>query len=180
MQSRRVLIYEVHCTGCGYDLRGLLYDGSCPECGMRVQDVLVDIAGRVKRANTYALKDLRNGKIADVALHSRYTLEEAMFLYEVLVFAIEGRRHRGTKPLTIGKERVTAHELCQAVRDYADIHFGATAAQRLTDWGMATRHQVAALVTLLIKHNAIQTSKDDNMADFNAPDCPDPVEQVAG
>ena len=36
MSEQKLIDFDLPCTGCGYNLRGLPRDHACPECGLRI------------------------------------------------------------------------------------------------------------------------------------------------
>lgn len=98
-------------------------------------------------------------KIDKICRHDpRYPKEAYYFIANAVGF---------TTAKLVKSRHVSAIELLQGVRDYAQHEFGAVANMVLNDWGISQACDVGNIVYALIHAELLCASKDDSQESFN-------------
>lgn len=174
MPTLRTVEYHLACSHCGYDLYTIAYEATCPECGFLLMLSLCDAAERAKGITVGLMSNAPPAALGVLAANTTHTLDGVMFFWYALRFSTEATRGPNDSPVVPGRHQVSARRLCLAIRDLAFVEFGASANDRLAQWKLATRQDVATFVEDMIRFDVMKKSADDSMTDFASPDCPDP------
>jgi uncharacterized repeat protein (TIGR04138 family) len=140
---------------------------------------LCDIADRAQSNAATFIGNENVRRLEAVAHDTHHTLAAEAFVNDALRFASEAARRRMDAPIFPGTDHVNAQRLCLAIRDFAMIQFGESAAARLSAWHIATSREVGQLVRDMVRFGAMRTGPRDSFDDFDAPDCPNPAETVS-
>jgi uncharacterized repeat protein (TIGR04138 family) len=123
-----------------------------------------------------------------IALDPRYAVDAYVFVIDALTlarrrklaglekdestagFSQKARGPRGSAPRP--KKRgltghVNGHELCEAFRELALLHYGAMAATVLGHWGVRSTGDIGEIVFNMITAGGLEKTPSDSRSDFN-------------
>ena len=153
--------YNTHCP-CGYNLRGLTYDHACPERGRHALNPLRFYIGFPYEAGTDHGDQVMRTKRAldDASDASGFSLEACWLVRCAATYAM---RYGGYQ------EPIPANVLCQALREYARLHYGgmSQAIMHLGVLGISRSEDVGRIVHALVLAGLLQNPPADAGGDFH-------------
>src|SRR5437016_2755135 len=158
----RTLTGDLLCIKCRYNLRGLALDSNCPECGETVRHTW-----KAARAGTHpgfrgVAHRILLDWLAEVARAAGMNPGAFFFVMEAVYFT-------NPDPEDGYRYRVTAAEVCTAVREFAGIYFNnpQEARKALEQWHVRSSEEVGAIVLALVDAGFLQLPADESLASFN-------------
>ncbi len=152
MASRLPISFDLPCTLCQYNLRGLTLDGKCPECSQPVSDSYRAAMAEDPESCWDVAVALKRQWVADAMSAAGYPADAGLFL----IGALQNTRTDSRR----------AEDVCNAVRDYAAWYFNDQneAVDLLNEWGLKSSEDVGRVLGALADVGLIE--EDVSVADF--------------
>ncbi len=93
-----------------------------------------------------------------------YPVEAYVFVQEGLRFTV-ARLHGSGRPGK-GKGHVSAQQLAEGLREYAQLQWGMMATTVLRNWNITATYDFGRIVFALVEGGILHKTDDDNIADF--------------
>jgi 2-amino-4-hydroxy-6-hydroxymethyldihydropteridine diphosphokinase len=147
---------DIHCSSCGYNLRGLPVNGHCPECGKSIKETLEELA----ELDPAAHEQLRRAGLIALAALAGCAVDGVLFVMDAVALAERTLQDSG-KP-------ISARSVCAAVRARARDYFNddAEAIELLNEWGVRSSEDVGRIVFAAVRAGRLTASPDDRESDF--------------
>lgn len=154
-----VIDFDLNCIACEYNLRGLQAGGLCPECGLAI---LATLSAGDPVDNFEMIDRLRRSALTPIANQLGCPVDGLLFLYDVLVRAVQEATERG-------ESRVTAGVLCRMLEARARAYFNdpREAVELLSEWGIRRSEDVGNMIDSLVQARLISPNVCEQGAAFD-------------
>jgi len=152
--SRLLISFDLPCTQCQYNLRGLTLGGKCPECGQSVSESFNKAMAEDPEGCWDVAVALRREWVADAMTVAGYPADAGLFL----IGALQMTRTQSRR----------AEDICNAVRDYAAWYFNDRdeALDLLKEWRLSSSEDVGRVLSVLADADLIEADANQSSADF--------------
>jgi 2-amino-4-hydroxy-6-hydroxymethyldihydropteridine diphosphokinase len=149
---------DIHCSSCGYNLRGLPVSGNCPECGKSIKETYEELAEQDPAAH----EALRRSAVVALAALAGCAVDGVLFVMDAVTLAERAFAQSG------GPGHVTARHVCGAFRAHARSYFNdeTEAIELLGEWGVRSSEDVGRIVFAAVRAGRLRASPNDRESDF--------------
>jgi uncharacterized repeat protein (TIGR04138 family) len=146
--------FDLLCTQCQYNLRGLILDGKCPECSQPVSDSFKAAMAEDPESCWDMAVALKRQWVDDAMSAAGYPPDAGLFL----IGALQMTRLQSQQ----------AKDVCNAFRDYAAWYFNDQneAVDLLNEWRLKSSEDVGRVIGALADAGLIEVDANQSRADF--------------
>lgn len=154
MALRLLISFDLPCTHCQYNLRGLTLDGNCPECGQAVSSSYRQALAEDPESCWDLTVAMKRQWVAEATTAAGYPADAGLFLI-------------GALQMTRTQSR-QADDVCKAVRDYAAWYFNDRneALDLLGEWRLGSSEDVGRVLVALADAGLVEMGNTSSANDF--------------